>query len=63
MKDLAQLAIYGTLTIGAIMVLITMSRMENLSSSTLVLTAMLLIIVLPVVIAIQVAKKERKNKS
>jgi len=64
MKDLAQLAFYTILTVAAILLLVAMSRMESLPSSALVGTAMLLIIVIPVVIAVRMGKKEqaRKNK-
>lgn len=63
MKDLAQLAIYATLTVGAILLLIAMSDMENLSSSVVVSTAILLVVVLPVFLAIRAAKKEQAQKN
>jgi len=61
MKDLAQLAIYAALTIAGILVLIAMSRMENLPSGAVVGTAMFLVVVLPVIIGIRAAKKERER--
>ena len=62
MKDLAQLAVYAALTVGAILLLIAMSRMEDLPSGTVVGTAMLLVVVLPVIIAIKAGKKEQEAK-
>jgi len=62
MKDIAQLTIYAALTVGAILLLIAMSRMENLPSGAVVGTAMLLVVVLPVIIGIRAAKKEQANK-
>jgi len=62
MKDLAQLFIYVALTVGAILLLIAMSKMENLSSTVVVTTAMMLVIVLPVVFAIKAAKREREQQ-
>jgi len=63
MKDLAQLAIYAALTVGAILLLIAMSDMEGLSSSVVVITALLLVVVLPVVIGIKAAKREQAQKN
>lgn len=61
MKDLVQLFIYGGLTIAAILLLVAMSNMENISSSVVVFTSIMLVIVLPVVIGIRAAKKERER--
>ena len=61
MKDLVQLLIYGGLTVAAILLLVAMSNMENISSNVVVFTSIMLVIVLPVVIGIRAAKKERER--
>ena len=62
MKDIFQLTIYGALTVGAIFTLIAMSKMDNLPSGAVVGVAMLLVVVLPVIIAVRVGKKEQERK-
>jgi len=63
MKDIVQLTIYVSLTVGAILLLVAMSKMENLPSSALVITATMLVVVLPVIIGIRAAKKERERNA
>ena len=62
MKDIATLAVYAVLTVGAILILIAMSGMEELPSSVVVITAILLVVVLPVVFAVKAGKNEQAKR-
>lgn len=62
MKDLLQLIIYGVVSFAGIMLLIKMSQNDFVSPNVLVLTSITLVVVLPVIIAVRVAKKERANR-
>ena len=62
MKDLKQFIIYGVVSVAGILVLIEMSQNDVLNSNILVFTAIFLVIILPVFVAIRIAKKERENR-
>lgn len=61
MKDIKRLIIYGGGSFAVIIALIALSRMETLPSGVVVFAAVMFVVVLPVVYAINVSKKERKN--
>ena len=61
MKDILTLLIYTVVTVGAIFILIAMSRME-LPSSVDVGSAIFLVVVLPVILAVKAGKKEQEAK-
>jgi len=62
MKDIKQLIIYAILSFGVIILLIKMSKVEELNSSIIVTTAVLFVVVLPVFVAIRMAKKEKEKE-
>lgn len=62
MKDLKQLFIFAGGTTAVILGLIAMSKME-LPSGVLVFSAIMLVVILPVIVAIKMSKKERENAS
>lgn len=62
MKDFIQFVIYSVVSFAGIMLLIKMSQSDIVSPNVLVLTSISLVVILPVIIAVRVAKKERANK-
>jgi len=62
MKDIKQLIIYAIMSFGVIILLIKMSKVEELNSSIIVTTAVLFVVVLPIFIAIRMAKKEKERE-
>ncbi len=62
MKDIFNLVVYVAITVAAILLLIIMSRMDELPSSLVVGTAIFLVVVLPVVLAVKAGKKEQEAK-
>ena len=62
MKDLLQLIIYGVVSFAGILLLIKMSQTDFVSPNVLVLTSISLVVILPIIIAIRVAKKERASR-
>jgi len=62
MKDIKQLIIYGVMSFAVIILLIKMSRVEALNSNIIVITAILFVVVLPVFMAIRIAKKEKESE-
>jgi len=62
MKDIKQLIIYAIMSFGVIILLIKMSKVEELNSSIIVTTAILFVVVLPIFIAIRMAKKEKERE-
>ena len=61
MKDLKQLAIWGSLTVIVILFLINISSKESISSNLVVGAAIFFVVVLPIVLAIHLSKKERQQ--
>lgn len=61
MKDLKRLAVFGSGTLAVILLLIALSRME-LPSGVVVFSAIMLVVVLPVILAIKLSQKERENR-
>ena len=62
MKDLKQMAIWVSLTIAVIYFLINISDVEGISSNLVVGSAIFFVIVLPIVLAIRLSKKEREQQ-
>jgi len=62
MKDILQLIMYGVVSFGVIILLIKMSQTDEIGSTFVVLTAVFLVVVLPVLVAVKIAKKERESR-
>ncbi len=60
MKDLKRMLIYGGGALLAILLLIELAASHVLTGNAMVLLAILLVIVLPTVLVIRVAKRERE---
>jgi len=60
MKDIKRLFIFAGGSLAVILGLIAMSNME-LPSGVVVFVAVMLVVVLPVILAIKMSKKEREN--
>ena len=61
MKDLKQLAIWGSLTVIVILFLINISSKENIPSDLVVIAAIFFVVVLPIVLAVRLSKKEKQQ--
>ncbi len=61
MKDLKGLAIYGGGTIAIILMLVAISRMENIPSNVLGIASILVVVVIPIVLAVKLSKNEREK--
>lgn len=61
MKDIKRLIIFAVGSFAVILALIALSRMENIPSSVVVFSAIMLVVVLPVILAVKMSKKEREN--
>lgn len=63
MKDIKNLFIYGGISAVVIFFLATLGTGDDISGSTVGYLALLIVVVLPVVVAVFIAKKERQSKS
>jgi len=63
MKDLQQLAIYGGGATLIILLLINIASIEALSPGVLVAVAILTVVILPIVIAVKQAKREKNSEN
>jgi len=61
MKDLKQLAIWGSLSLVVILFLINISSKEGIPSSVVVGAAIFFVVVLPIFLAIRMSKNEREQ--
>lgn len=61
-KDFKQLIIYAVVSFVGIILLIKMSQSDIVSPNFLVMTAIFLVVVLPIIIAVKIGKKERENR-
>jgi len=62
MKDLKQLAIWGSLSLVVILFLINISSKDEVPSSLVVGAAIFFVVVLPIILAIRMSKKEREQQ-
>ncbi len=62
MKDFKQLIIYAVVSFVGIILLIKMSQSDVISPNFLVFTAIFLVVVLPIIVAVKIGKKERENR-
>ncbi len=62
MKDLKNLAIFGSITGAVILVLVSMAASDSISDTTVGYLSILLVVVLPVILAIKMIKKEKEGK-
>jgi len=62
MKDLKQLALYIAMSVAVIITLVKMSQSDAVPSGVVVSTAVLFVVVLPVLVAVRIAKKERERQ-
>lgn len=63
MKDLKRFFIYGAAAAGLILVLTLLGRSEAISGAVKVSVALILVVVLPLVMSVYIARKEHKEKS
>ncbi len=61
-KDFKQLIIYAVVSFVGIILLIKMSQSSLVSPNFLVFTAIFLVVVLPIIVAVKIGKKERENR-
>jgi len=62
MKDIKQLLIYVVLTVGVILLLVNISNKDSIPSSVVVGLAVFFVVVLPVIVAVRLSKKERERQ-
>jgi len=61
MKDIKGLLIYGSAAGVVILLLATLGRSDAISGGTKLSLALLLVVVLPIVLSVVIAKKERQE--
>lgn len=62
MKELTRMVVYTVSTVSVIFFMIWLTGHENLSGNFMVGVAILLIIIIPVVIGVVLARKERQQR-
>lgn len=62
MKDIIQFVMYAVVSFGVIILLIKMSASDAFGSTMVVMTAIFLVVILPVFVAVKIAKKERESR-
>jgi len=62
MKDIRNLLISVILSVGVILILINLSQSEGVSSNVLVGTAIFFVVILPVILAVKLSKKEKEKE-
>jgi len=63
MKDLVRLLIYGGSAAGAIFLLTVLAKSHVLSGDAMVGFAIFLVIVLPIIVVVRLARREHDNAS
>lgn len=62
MNDLKRLAIYGGSSLAVILVLVALGSSRQLSGATMGMIAIAAVVVLPLIISLQMAKKEQESR-
>lgn len=63
MKDLKNLVIYGSAAGLVVLILATLGRTDAISGGVKISLALILVILLPLILSVRMAKKERQDKA
>ncbi len=63
MKDLKNLMIYGLAAGLAVLILAMLGRTEAISGGVKISLALILVVILPLILSVKMAKKERHDKA
>ncbi len=63
MKDLKRMVIYSALALFSILLLIELAGRHYLSDNLMIVLAVAIVIILPVIVIVQVAKRERAEQA
>lgn len=63
MKDLKRLLIYGTAAALAILILTLLGRSDAISGGVKVSLALILVVVVPLIMSVYIARKEHREKT